>query len=119
MNIPASDSARSKPTDTASGGLSGASAAAGAAAAAGWAAGRVATGLLVLPGLIDCHVHCFKGLGNSGIDPDVIGVRRGVTTVADAGSSGHTTFQVFRDRVFAPARPRVLAYLNLSTLGMV
>jgi len=78
-----------------------------------------ATGLLVLPGLVDCHVHCFKGLGSSGIDPDVIGVRRGVTTVADAGSSSCTTFRLFRDQAIAPARTRVLAYLNLSTLGMV
>src|SRR4051794_20955119 len=42
-------------------------------------------GLLVLPGLIDVHVHCFKGLGTNAVDPDETGVSRGVTTVADAG----------------------------------
>jgi dihydroorotase len=77
-----------------------------------------ASGLLVLPGLIDGHVHCFHGLGPM-IDPDVVGVSRGVTTVVDAGSSGHAAFPLFRDHVMARAKTRVLAYIHLSTLGGV
>lgn len=76
------------------------------------------TGLLVLPGLIDGHVHCFRGLGKM-IGPDLMGVSRGVTTVVDAGSSGHSMFPLFRDQVIATARTRVLAYVHLSTLGGV
>jgi len=79
---------------------------------------RDVAGLLVLPGLIDGHVHCFHGLGPM-IAPDTVGVSRGVTTVVDAGSSGHTTFGLFRDHIMAPAKTRVLAYVHLSTLGGV
>jgi dihydroorotase len=75
-------------------------------------------GALVVPGLIDGHVHCFHGLGKM-VHPDVLGVTRGVTTVVDAGSSGHSTFPLLRDHVMAPARTRVLAYVHLSTLGGV
>jgi dihydroorotase len=74
-------------------------------------------GLLVLPGLIDGHVHCFHGLGAIMLDPDTVGVSRGVTTVVDAGSSGHAAFPLFRDHVMAAARTRVLAYIHLSTMG--
>jgi dihydroorotase len=76
-------------------------------------------GLLVTPGLIDAHVHCFKGIGGNSVDPDLLGVSRGVTTVVDAGSSGHSAFGLFRDHIMAEAQTRVLAYLNLSTLGGV
>lgn len=73
-------------------------------------------GLLVLPGLIDGHVHCFRGLGPS-IGPEHVGVTRGVTTVVDAGSAGQSSYSLFRDHVIAPSPTRVLAYLHLSTLG--
>jgi dihydroorotase len=73
-------------------------------------------GLLVLPGLIDGHVHCFHGQGRE-LLPDLVGVSRGVTTVVDAGTSGHAAFPLFREQVMATARTRVLAYVHLSTLG--
>jgi dihydroorotase len=75
-------------------------------------------GTLVLPGLIDGHVHCFHGMGR-GLPPDHVGVSRGVTTVVDAGSSGHAAFPLFRDGAMAQAKTRVLAYLHLSTLGSI
>ena len=78
-----------------------------------------ATGLLVLPGLIDVHVHCFKGLRSVGVDADLLGVSRGVTTVVDTGSAGCSTFPLFHDYIMTAARTRVLAYVNLSTLGSV
>ncbi len=76
------------------------------------------SGTLVLPGLIDGHVHCFHGMGQ-GLPPDHVGVSRGVTTVVDAGSSGHAAFPLFRDGAMAQAKTRVLAYLHLSTLGSI
>jgi dihydroorotase len=42
-----------------------------------------------------------------------------VTTVVDAGSTGHSLFPIFRRHIAEPARTRVLAYVNLSTLGSV
>jgi len=74
---------------------------------------------VVTPGLIDVHLHLMKGLGAFGVDPDIFGVGSGVTTVADAGSAGHTLLNVFRNYVTANAKSRVLNYINLSTLGGV
>lgn len=76
-------------------------------------------GLLVVPGLIDVHLHLMNGLGAFGADPDVFGVGSGVTTVVDAGSTGHSLLPVFRRYVAEPSKTRVLAYVNLSTLGSV
>ncbi|TAJ96305.1 amidohydrolase/deacetylase family metallohydrolase, partial [bacterium] len=76
-------------------------------------------GLLVVPGLIDVHLHLMNGLGAFGADPDVFGVGSGVTTVVDAGSTGHSLLAIFRRYIAEPAKTRVLAYVNLSTLGSV
>lgn len=78
-----------------------------------------ARGLIVTPGLIDVHLHLMTGLGAFGADPDVFGVGSGVTTVVDAGSTGHSLFPIFRKHIAGPAKTRVLAYVNLSTLGSV
>ena len=75
--------------------------------------------LLVVPGLIDVHLHLMNGLGAFGADPDVFGVGSGVTTVVDAGSTGHSLLGIFRRYIAEPAKTRVLAYVNLSTLGSV
>jgi dihydroorotase len=74
---------------------------------------------IVTPGLIDVHLHLMKGLGAFGVDPDIFGVGSGVTTVVDAGSSGHSLLNVFRNYVTSSAKTRVLNYINLSTLGGV
>ena len=74
---------------------------------------------IVTPGLIDVHLHLMNGLGAFGVDPDIFGVGSGVTTVADAGSAGHSLLQVFRNYVTKNAKTRVLNYVNLSTLGGV
>jgi dihydroorotase len=76
-------------------------------------------GLLVVPALIDVHLHLMNGLGAFGADPDVFGVGSGVTTVVDAGSTGHSLLPVFRRYIAGPAKTRVMAYVNLSTLGSV
>lgn len=77
-----------------------------------------ATGRIVAPGLIDVHVHVFDGVAQVGIQPDLIGVARGVTTLVDGGSAGATTFPGFRDYVARQARSRVYALLNISMPGM-
>src|SRR5918999_3492580 len=77
------------------------------------------SGLLVMPGLIDVHLHLMNGLGAFGADPDVFGVGSGVTTVVDAGSAGHSLLTVFRRYITDNAKTRVLNYINLSTLGSV
>lgn len=76
-----------------------------------------ARGLLVVPGLIDIHAHCFVGETALGLPPDQIGVEQGVTTVVDAGSSGAGNLALFREQA-ARSRTRVLAFLNLANDGL-
>ena len=54
-----------------------------------------ADGKLVTPGLIDLHTRVYHGVNQTGVDPDLAGVRAGVTTVVDAGSAGYCAFGGF------------------------
>jgi len=83
------------------------------------------SGLYVTPGLVDIHVHVYAGTGKRGaycgdnsVYPDGFTFRSGVTTVADAGSSGWRDFPDFKDRVIDRAKTRVLAFLNIVGRGM-
>jgi dihydroorotase len=88
---------------------------------------RVATakGLYVTPGLIDIHAHVYTGNGQRGVIagdqsvyPDGFSFRTGVTTLVDAGSSGHRNFEDFKWRVIDRAKTRVLVLLNIVGGGM-
>jgi dihydroorotase len=72
---------------------------------------------VIVPGLVDLHTHVFDGLGD-GVDADVYCLDRGSTTVVDGGSAGAATIRAFVP-VASRARTRVLAWLNLSTVGIV
>ena len=78
-----------------------------------------ATGLIVVPGLIDLHIHAFWGGSTYGIDPDISNLSRGVTTALDAGSAGAWTFPSFRSHIIDKSLTRIYALLNMSTTGMV
>lgn len=78
-----------------------------------------ASGHLVTPGLIDIHVHVYPGVSHYGVPPDATCLARGVTTVCDAGSAGADTFDGLRRYVIDVAETRVLAFLNISAIGMV
>jgi dihydroorotase len=82
-------------------------------------------GLYVTPGLVDIHVHAYASTGepNSyagdlGLYPDGFTFRNGVTTVADAGSSGYRNFEDFKAHVIDRSKTRVLAFLNIVGAGM-
>jgi dihydroorotase len=82
-------------------------------------------GLYVTPGLVDIHVHVYAGTGEAGsyagdnsLYPDGYTFRAGVTTVADAGSSGYLNFENFKQRVIDRSATRVLAFLNIVGHGM-
>ena len=84
-----------------------------------------AKGLYVTPGLVDIHGHVYAGTGQRGaysgdlsIYPDGYTFRSGVTTVADAGSSGWRNFPDFKDRVIDRSKTRILAFLNIVGNGM-
>ena len=77
-----------------------------------------ATGLLVLPGLVDLHAHVYRGFTFISVDADEIGPQTGVTTWVDAGTAGALTFAGFRDGIIRPAQVRICAFLNISNIGL-
>ncbi len=77
------------------------------------------SGLYVMPGFIDLHVHVFSGVTHYGIDVDPTCLGRGVTTALDAGSSGALTFPGFRQFIIDVSQTRLFALLNISALGLV
>ena len=77
-----------------------------------------AAGRLVCPGLVDLHLHCFSQGQVLGLDADALAPVTGTTTFVDAGSCGALNFLGFRDYVIRPAVARVLAFLNISAIGL-
>lgn len=75
------------------------------------------SGLYVVPGLIDLHMHAFGYKG--WLFPDPHALPNGATTVVDAGGAGWKTFQRFRSEIIALSKVRVLAFLNIVGSGMV
>ena len=77
------------------------------------------TGLLVVPGLIDFHVHVFPGVSNFGVDPDETCLARGATTVLDFGTAGGLIFDGFRRFVIDTAKTRVKALMLIAGQGLI
>ena len=77
-----------------------------------------ATGEIVTPGLVDLHTHVYWGATIWGIDVNQIAPVTGTTTFVDAGTAGAFTFPGLRKFIIEPATPRVLAYLNISSIGL-
>jgi dihydroorotase len=72
-----------------------------------------ARGLLVTPGLIDLHTHCYHGGTGLSIEADPIAARSGVTTWVDAGSFGSDQVEGFRRFVVVPQQARIFGYIHL------
>ena len=77
-----------------------------------------ASGKLVTPGLVDLHTHTYNRVTPLGIDADHFCLGRGVTTAIDTGSAGYDTFPGFRKFAVEPAKTRLLAFLNISRIGL-
>lgn len=77
-----------------------------------------AAGQFVTPGLIDLHTHVYYGSTFWGVQADPIAARSGVTTWLDVGSSGAYNFPGFREYIARPARSRIYALLNISSIGL-
>jgi len=83
------------------------------------------SGLYVTPGLVDIHVHAYANpgvrgaySGDNSVFPDGFTFRSGVTTVADAGSSGWRNFPDFKEHIIDRSQTRVFAFLNIVGHGM-
>jgi dihydroorotase len=85
-----------------------------------------ARGMYVVPGLIDIHEHDFYGTdaarnfcnGTKSVMPDQVSFPSGITTVADAGSSGWKDFPDFKKQIIDRSKTRVFAFLNIVGAGM-
>jgi dihydroorotase len=76
------------------------------------------TGKLVLPGLIDTHAHVYQYVtGRFGMNPDMVGVGSGVTTLVDQGGPSCMTLPGFRHFIAEPAKSRVYAFLSAYLVG--
>lgn len=78
-----------------------------------------ATGQMVTPGLIDAHVHVYESVSHYGVNADHTCLAHGATTVVDAGSAGADTFAGFRKYVIEASATRILAHVNISSMGML
>src|SRR5512147_1221959 len=78
-----------------------------------------ATGKIVTPGLFDLHTHIYWGTTYWGIEPDPVASCTGVTTWLDAGTVGSYSFPGFRRYVIERSAARVLALLNVSSIGLI
>ena len=76
------------------------------------------SGCIVAPGMIDLHTHVYEGVNQNGINPDIAGVRSGVTTLVDAGSAGAYTFGGFPRYVVPQAATRIFCMLHISRVGL-
>jgi dihydroorotase len=84
------------------------------------------SGLVVTPGLLDIHLHCYitrweneaEGAWRGSLDPDQHFPASGVTTCVDVGTAGADEIDHFRRTVIDTALTRVLALVNISRPGM-
>ena len=76
-------------------------------------------GKTVAPGLIDFHVHVYEAVNPRALNPDVAGVRAGVTTVVDAGSAGPYNFRGFPKYVLPNCKTEVVAFMHVARHGLV
>ena len=75
-------------------------------------------GRLVVPGMVDTHAHVYQYVtGAFGMNPDLVGVRSGVTTVIDQGGASPLTIDGFRKFIAEPAKTRVYAFISNYLAG--
>ena len=77
-----------------------------------------ATDKIITPGLIDMHCHVCYGILKNGVEPDVAGVKQGVTTVVDGGSTGQAIFGGFPKYVIPSSRTTVFCFIHLGSQGL-
>ena len=77
-----------------------------------------AAGQLVVPGLIDLHVHVYTH-SPFGLDADPLCPAGGVTTMLDAGTAGSFNFDAFRRDNIDRAKTQIFSLVNLSCIGLI
>lgn len=72
---------------------------------------------IVSAGWIDLHAHPAEAVVSFGLPPDAIGVRQGVTAIADAGSAGYANFACLHRYVMPAAATDLFCFLHISPVG--
>lgn len=70
------------------------------------------------PGWIDDHVHCYEKMTLYYDTPDEVGVKTGVTTIIDAGTTGAENIGDFYE-ISREVKTNVYGMLNISKWGIV
>ncbi len=75
-------------------------------------------GRLILPGLIDSHAHVFQhAVGRFGLNPELVGVRSGVTTLVDLGCASYMSMSAFRHYIVEPADTPIYSFISIYPAG--
>ena len=75
-------------------------------------------GRLVLPGMIDSHAHVFEhAVGRFGLNPDLVGVQSGVTTLVDLGGASYMSMAAFRHYIVERADTRIFSFISIYPAG--
>lgn len=76
------------------------------------------TDCLILPGLIDTHSHVYQYVtGRFGLNPDLCGVRSGVTTLVDQGGASCITLPGFNKYIVDPSNTRIIPFISAYLVG--
>jgi dihydroorotase len=70
-------------------------------------------------GWIDLHAHIFHKFTSLGVDPDLVGLKKGVHLIADAGSAGEATLAGMTSYLVPSKKTLLRAWLNISSIGLV
>ena len=75
-------------------------------------------GEIITAGFIDIHTHCYKGKSAIGTEADLIGIKRGSTTIFDAGTSGPLNYEDFKENSIIKSKTHIFTFLNISDYGL-
>ena len=76
-----------------------------------------ASGCLVLPGLIDYHVHYYLHGSENSVNPDAGSFCCGITTAVDGGTCGAGNYELFRRSILAMSEVRIMSCLLVASGG--
>lgn len=75
------------------------------------------TGLLMMEGWVDAHVHAYVHPGAIGVDATAF-LKDGVTAIVDAGTAGPGNFEDFLEKELRHSPLESKAFLNLAYMGI-
>ena len=76
-----------------------------------------ASGCIVMPGLIDYHVHYFLHGSENSVNPDASSFCCGITTAVDGGTCGAGNYEAYRRTICAMSEVRIMNCLLVASGG--